>query len=279
MNLQTLNPMRVASRVHRIPGLSLLSPSGNRAARAADIEGFLKCQLLAQRGAAEIAGLMREGWTERQTADLLNTWLQDNRVRGFFHKAFVWFGDRTRFRGVKTYWDYSPSDRVLRENEIFILDVAPILDGYICDIGYTGCFGDNPAYKKAMAFLAEVRAWIPALFSEKARRGGKIWDEIDARIRAAGYDNIHAQYPFAVLGHRVHKVRLKAPEFAFVNFGMQSYWEFFSRGVFGQLLNTNYEGDLTGLWAIEPHIGTPEFGAKFEEILVVDKDGARWIAP
>ena len=31
--------------------------------------------------------------------------------------------------------------RVLRAGEVFILDVAPIFDGYICDIGYTAALG------------------------------------------------------------------------------------------------------------------------------------------
>ena len=277
MNLQSLKLFKSASRLHALPGLSFLSPSANKKAVGTDLAGFLACQELAQRGAREIAGLMREGWTERQAADLLNTWLQDNGVRGFFHKAFVWYGERTRFSGVRTYWDYLPTDRILRAGEVFILDVAPIFDGYIADIGYTATLGDNPELKEAQRFLAEMRVWIPELFSAAGARGGAIWDSIDARIREAGFDNIHAKYPFAVLGHRVHRVRLKAPEIAIINFGVQSYWEFLSRGLFGQLLNSNYDGALTGLWAIEPHIGTPAFGAKFEEILVVDDEGARWL--
>jgi Xaa-Pro aminopeptidase len=270
---------KVASRVPSLPGLGLLSPSANRKTRDRDLAGFLACQRLAQKGVREIAGLMREGWTERQAADLLNTWLSDNGVRGYFHKAFVWYGERTRYRGVKNYFDYLPTDRVLRAGEVFILDVAPIFDGYIADIGFTAALGDNPELEKAQKFLGDLRDWIPQLFSDRALRGGKMWELIDTAIKDAGYDNIHARYPFAVLGHRVHRVRLKAPEVAFINFGFQSYWEFLSRGLFGQLLNGNYSGDLTGLWAIEPHIGTAEFGAKFEEILVVDAAGARWLDP
>ena len=269
---------KFASRVHALPGLGLLSPSANRKTEEADLAGFLACQQLAERGSREIALLLREGWTEHQAADLLNTWLQDHGVRGFFHKAFVWFGERTRYRNVKTYWDYLPSDRVLRPGEVFILDVAPIFDGYIADIGYTAALGVNPDVQKGLNFLENLRSLIPGMFAAAGAKGGAIWDAIDAQIRSAGYDDIHAQYPFAVLGHRVHRVRIKAPEVAFINFGIQSYWEFLSRGLFGQLLNTNYHGSLTGLWAIEPHIGTPQFGAKFEEILVVDEDGARWLA-
>jgi hypothetical protein len=79
----------------------------------------------------------------------------------------------------------------------------------------------------------------------------------------------------------VHRVKSEAALPALVNFGWQSYWEFLSRGLFGQLLNGNFAGDLTGLWAIEPHLGTTgpcAFGAKFEEILVVEGGKAHWLA-
>ncbi len=62
-----------------------------------------------------------------------------------------------------------------------------------------------------------------------------------------------------------------------INFEWQSYWSLLSRGLFGQLYNENFEGDFTGLWAIEPHLGANTFGAKFEEILVVTKEKAYWL--
>ena len=36
------------------------------------------------------------------------------------------------------------------------------------------------------------------------------------------------------------------------------------------LLNEEHQGNLTGGWAIEPHLGGDGFGCKFEEMLVVD---------
>jgi Xaa-Pro aminopeptidase len=268
--------MSLASKVASLPGLSLVSPPATRAPALEDLAGYLESQRLAIAAAKAVAGLLTEGMSERQAADLLNTWLGDHGVRSYFHRAFVWYGERTRFAGVKTYFDYLPSKRVLRPNEAYILDVAPIHRGYICDIGYSGVLGQNAEWDKAQHFLRDLRREIPNLFVGN-NTGGQIWEAIDRRIVDAGYDNVHSMYPFSVLGHRVHKVRAPMPRLNFINFGMQSYWEFLSRGIFGQLLNGDHRGSLTGLWAIEPHIGTKEFGAKFEEILVVDGAGARWL--
>ena len=163
-----------------------------------------------------------------------------------------------------------------QNEDIFILDVAPIYQGYIADIGYTHSLGKNPALEKVKSCLSHFRNRIPELFSGKLT-GSQAWKVIDDEIRGYGYLNIHKKYPFSVLGHRVHETNERFSKIKFLNFGWQSYWTLLSRGLFGQLLNGDFEGDLKGLWAIEPHLGTKYFGAKFEEILVVDEKGATWL--
>ncbi len=277
---QRSTPMKSApnhlSRVSSLPVLRRFSPPAVPSADAKTLAGYLKSQRLAFAAVREVTSLMREGWTEKQAADLVTTYLRDCGVKDFFHYPFAWYGERTRFDKIRTYSQYSPSKRLLLPGEVFILDVAPILDGYICDIGYTSSLGPNPELDKAMTFLDKLRNEIPKLFSSSTT-GSQIWSDIDDTIKKSGYDNIHQKYPFSVLGHRIHHNVLHGPSFRLLNFGWQSYWEFLSRGLFGQLLNANHEGDLSGLWAIEPHIGTSTFGAKFEEILVVDKKKAHWL--
>jgi len=266
-----------ASHFPAIKGLSWLSPPAEIPSEQ-ELKGYKKSQHVALEAVKEVAKIIREGWTEKQAADLLNTYLQDIGVRSFFHRGFAWYGERTRFTGIRKYSDFGPSSRVLLPGEVYILDVAPIYDGYICDIGYTGCLGENLEHKKAIQFLRKLRKDIPLLFTEIAT-GAVIWHKVNERIQAAGYDNIHQLYPFSLLGHRLYRTRWTRGQVGIWNFGWQSFWEIASRGVFGQLLNQNHEGELKGLWAIEPHLGGKGFGAKFEEILMVDSDGARWIAP
>ncbi len=239
---------------------------------AETVAGFRSAQRLAQEAVKEVGAMIREGWTEKQAAELVGTYLGDHGVNGFFHHPFAWFGERTRFYGIRTYAEYSPSKRIILPGEVFILDVAPVFKGFICDIGYTASLGSNPEFQRARAFLEELRAGIPEWIL-----GGDLWRIIDDKIKEKGYENIHQKYPFSVLGHRVHRTSEKARRFKFWNFGWQSYWELTSRGLFGQLLGPQFEGDWVGLWAIEPHLGTQYFGAKFEEILLVTPKGAEWI--
>lgn len=273
--------LRAASRLDSLPLLNKISPAHRELPNEEDKNGFLACQRLAQEGAHEVASLIQEGWTEKRAAGLLETYLKDHGVKAFFHHSYAWFGERARFDGIKRYRDYMASDRIIQPDEVFILDVAAIYKGYTSDIGFTSCLGENPEWKKAQAFLATLREEIPSLFYE-GRKGSTIWEMIDEKIRAAGFENIHQQYPFAVLGHRVHQRLPEKGALKYLNFGWQSYWSIVSRGIFGQLLNRHMEGEMTGLWAIEPHIGTSgkgidRFGAKFEEILVVEPKGAYWL--
>ena len=268
--------LKKVSEISAIPLIEYLSPRANVPPTLLAIEGYLKSQRLSQSAAYEVSGLIQEGWTEIQAAKLLKTFLLDSGVRSFFHHPFAWFGERTRFEGIKPYAQYGPTKRCLQPGEVFILDAAPILNGYISDIGFTCSLGENDRLTMAKQFLSSLRDEIPKLFESKSN-GAEIWNTINQKILDAGYSNIHKKYPFSVLGHRVHETNESLGFLKVLNFGWQSFWTLTSRGFFGQLLNSNHTGDLTGLWAIEPHIGTTDFGVKFEEILVVEHNRVRWL--
>ncbi len=264
-----------ASRINSLPFLSKMSPVANRSYSEDEKLGYATSQKLAQQCAVEIAGMIQVGWTEEHAAQLMEVWLRDHGVKVFFHKPFVWWGDRTRFVGVKNYWNYLPTKRRLVEDEIYILDVAPIVNGFVSDIGFSGCFGESDDFDRGIQFLESLRAELPSL-AVAAMNGDHLWKSIDQRMTASQYENIHATYPFGVLGHRLHR-NTGTIEANFIHFGWQSYWDLLSRGLFGQLLNRDFQGDLRGLWAIEPHIGGRNFGLKFEEILVVEDGKAYWL--
>ena len=272
-----ISPVRKAiSKIEDLPIVSKLSPSGARSHSVVEKSGYLCSQDLAQRCAREVAKLIQPGWSEKETARTMEIWLKDHGVQSFFHKPFVWFGDRTRFAGVRNYRDYQATNRRLQEGEIFILDVAPMVEGYISDIGFSGIIGENHDFDAGLQFLESLRQDIPGLVTT-LNNGAAIWRAIDKKITDAGYQNIHSMYPFGVLGHRVHRSNGRW-DISFLNFGWQSYWEFTSRGIFGQLLDADYQGSMEGLWAIEPHIGGGNFGMKFEEILVVEGGQASWLS-
>lgn len=238
--------------------------------------GFRRAQRLAYQCAEEIGRELRPGWSEKRTARLMDEYLRDHGVKSFFHRSFAWFGDRTRFQNFKHYWTFMPSSRELQETDVIILDTAPIVDQYAGDIGYTFSLQPHSGLKDAQDLLAEFRQVLPEWFSSDATPG-EIWKKVDDRIRERGYDNCHALYPFAVLGHRLHRIPWARLPGVTVPFSLHSYWALLKRGLFPELLSREHTGEKIGIWAIEPHLGGAGFGAKFEEILVVEPGRAYWL--
>ena len=244
-----------------------------------ELEGLRKAQALSYRCAREIARELQEGWTEKQAARLMDVWLRDNGVKAHFHKSFAWFGERTRFDGMTTWFDFLPSARRLKAGDAIILDTSPMVAGYAADIGYATSLGPNSGLDAGKRTLAELRETILKLFSTRGFTGADICEAVVRHIRQAGYEPVHHRYPGAVLGHRLHRMsegwRPPLP----IPFSWQAVSKLLSRGVVPDLLNEEHQGNLMGGWAIEPHLGGRGFGCKFEEMLVVDEKGARWLAP
>ena len=254
---------------------------GDRLATAEALRGFERAQRLAYAAVEEVAGLLRVGMTEREAAQLLADYLRDHGTERYLHRPFAWFGDHARFDGYAGYGDYHPSDRPLALGDAAILDVSPIVDGYIGDVGYTVTVGDNPEVDRARAYLLQLRAELPALFAGPLTPA-EIWAEVNRRIVAAGYDTVHAKYPHCVLGHRVFRVKprtgrsLRLGWRAFGWFSLDTNLAFLRMGP-AAALSPEHQGTKLGLWAIEPHIGWAGGGAKFEEILVVEEHRSYWL--
>jgi len=244
-----------------------------------ELEGLRAAQALSYRCARDIAKELQEGWTEVQTARLMDTYLRDSGVKAHFHKSFAWFGDRTRFDGMTNWFQFLPSDRRLRAGDAIILDTSPIFNGYAADIGYSTSLGPNAKLDQALKTLASLRESILALFTKRKLSGAEICEAVVLHIRQAGYEPVHHRYPGAVLGHRLHRMTEAWRPPLPIPFSWQAVTKILSRGVVPDLLNEEHQGNLLGGWAIEPHLGGDGFGCKFEEMIVVDEKGARWLAP
>lgn len=259
----------------------------------ADLDGFRRAQQLAYRCAEAIAGDLKPGITERQTAQRMKSWLQDHGVREWFHQPFAWFGDRTAFRGLigfKPLQGFNPAFypglRRLEEGMPYILDCAPTLQGYSADIGYAGCLGSNPILDRLQDDLMLHRELILRLIRE--RRGmAEVSRAVDALCSRQGVEPRHHAYPFSVLAHRVEQLPDdQQGHLSLLNFGVRNV-----RGLLGSIAQGQRDGwsplwssdarsnhaPIPGLWAVEPHLGFRGVGAKFEELLVITEDDAWWL--
>ena len=108
--------------------------AGLRQTDPVDLAKFREVQQLAYAAAQAVAESLESGVTEKQAAQRIREYLLDRGVEDWFHTPFAWFGDRTAFRGFRLPLQFFPSNRALEEHMPFILDCAPVLDGYVADI-------------------------------------------------------------------------------------------------------------------------------------------------
>jgi Xaa-Pro aminopeptidase len=251
----------------------------------AELDRFARVQQLAYRCAEQTAASLEPGVTEREAARRLGRALRDAGVEDVFHVPFAWFGDRTAFTGFRLALQFFPTNRRLEQGMAFILDCAPIIDGYTADIGYSGSLGTNRVVDAILDDLAEHRALILREVRERRPFAG-IYAHVDALAARQGYDCRHKVYPGRVIGHEVWRETGGLPRLVAGGFGIRSL-----RTLRRELMRGRREGwsplwaggrasehaPHPGLWAVEPHLGFRGTGAKFEEILVVTEEDAFWL--
>lgn len=252
-----------------------------------DLQKFKELQALAYKCAQETAEWLDPGVTEKQAAAELRRRLKRDKVEDFFHVPFAWFGDRTAFRGFKVPTQFFATNRKLEEGMPFIVDCAPIIDGYTADIGYGGVLGHNDTWDKIDDDLSKLR---PLILEEVRSRKtlDEVYKEVDRAITAAGNDNRHQVYPGRVIGHQVtRQSKVFGPTgMTVMGFGIRTI-QTLGRELMLETVHhrsplwadsrMSRHAPTPGLWAVEPHIGNGPVGLKFEELLVVTEDDVYWL--
>jgi len=250
------------------------------------LDDFRAVQQLAYESAEAVAATLEPGVTEREAARRLRTRLEAHGVDDWFHLPFAWFGDRTAFRGFKVPLQFFPTDRRLEEGMPYILDCAPVVRGATADIGYSGALGTNAISEQIQDDLAAHRELIVELARER-RTLRAIYQEVDRLAARQGFENRHRAYPGRVIAHEVRALRPTRGHGLVAGFGVRHLRSLGRSIIVGQrqgwspLWADGRRSDhppRPGLWAVEPHFGFRDVGAKFEELLVITDDGdAFWL--
>jgi len=245
-----------------------------------ELARFRRAQRLAFECATRVEAEAREGMTERDLAARLGALLAEAGVRHLFHAPMAWVGERTELGDGWSETDFMPTDRRHEAGLPVILDVAPIVDGFVADVAYTFAVGPCPELDATLDDLAVLRALVP-----RAIRAGLTLADTYALVgdllAERGYAARHARYPLGILGHRVARLAPGAGDGSFPGaFGPAALVFLGADGGPSPLWNGSaacVRRPEPGVWAVEPHLGRGGVGAKLEEILVVTDDDAWWL--
>ena len=221
-----------------------------------EVEAVKKAVKIASLGFAAAQDAVEPGITEAEITAIIESAIltqgtgknEAKLSRGF---PAVYSGPRSAIQ--YTHWACS-SGRVVQENEIVIMELGSVTDGYWCDLTRHACAGKPPeeALKIYEILLEAQRRGI-----EVAKPGvpiGEIDKACHAYVAEAGYGDY---FPHAS-GHGVGFNYHEGPP------NHQAFQEPLEEGM---------------LLCVEPGIYLPgEFGIRPEDIILITKDGAEFIS-
>ena len=248
-----------------------------------ELQHFRRFQRLSFQILEDTALGLRVGDSEEATVRKLRKAFHKAGAHKYFHVPVALFGERSAYPGDFGPFEALATARVLQEQDTVILDAAPIFDGYTVDTSHAFNFSNSEAFDRIDRELPILRDLIARSVNDGDMFQQIAWD-VDDYIRERGFENCHRKHIGAVLGHLVTKATSqRLASWSYKGLAVKQVSWFLARSRFsGTTPNWNHTNackDVAphGLWAVEPHLAEGTVGAKFEEILIIDEDGARWL--
>ena len=248
-----------------------------------ELQNFRRYQRLSFQILEDTALGLKVGDSEEATARKLRKAFHKAGAHNYFHVPVALFGERSAYPGDFGPFEALATARVLQEQDTVILDAAPIFDGYTVDTSHAFNFSNSEAFDRIDRELPILRDLIARSVNDGDMFQQIAWD-VDDYIRERGFENCHRKHIGAVLGHLVTKATSqRLASWSYKGLAVKQVSWFLARSRFsGTTPNWNHTNACKsvaphGLWAVEPHLAEGTVGAKFEEILIIDEDGARWL--
>lgn len=231
-----------------------------------NIEGYVAARRFAKELGEEIAGRIKVGMTERDVEKLAGEVFRAHDVNQHWHMPVIGVGKGTsKLRnsfalGTGLITRYF---RKVKENDIVLIDIAPVHNGYPGDYTTMHVLGKNPEFEKFVSYAQDVAIEI----AKKITYDMIIRDafKMSERLIKSRKKYTLAFPPFIFLGHRLIRIppnwqKLPEPGLMYLLLG---------KG--GSFLKPGSNNLMDGLWIIEPYLLHDKYGAKFEVLLLIDE--------
>jgi Xaa-Pro aminopeptidase len=188
-----------------------------------------------------IARAVRPGMTQRQAGDAAQALLERMGMDRLWHRTLVRFGEET----LKTFHGAIDPDLVLRERDIFFIDIGVVWNGHEGDAGDTFVIGDDPDHLACAQAARDLWNDVSVRWREDKLSGEALYAHAARRAEAMGW-----RLNLEIKGHRVCDFP-------------HAIYRAGSLGDFGLCPSS-------GLWILEIQIAHPTkpFGAFYEDILI-----------
>jgi Xaa-Pro aminopeptidase len=220
--------------------------------KQASLEGvgpaFTKEQMLKMRAKTRaiintIPTFVRPGMVEEDAVAQAKELLAANDMVRGWHDVYVRFGTNT----LKTFGEASDPGIVLKENDIFLIDIGPVWEDWEGDGGDTFVLGDNEDMKRCAADARKLFHEVRHEWENTGKSGKELYDFAIEEARALGWE-----LNMDLSGHRLS------------DFPHAAIYD-------GPMADVDFKPSPL-LWVLEIHIRHPTagYGAFYEDMLLDD---------
>ena len=191
----------------------------------------------------EIASRCKPGMVEEDAVEMAKDILAGHGMVQGWHGVYVRFGTNT----TKTFEAPSDPGIVLGEDDIFLIDIGPVLDKWEGDGGDTFVTGSNPAYAKCAQDARTLFHMVRKKWAKEGATGKLLYDFATEEAQKVGWE-----LNLDLGGHRLS--------------------DFPHMAIYEGPMNTLDFTPSPLLWVLEIHIRDPgmKFGAFYEDMLLDD---------
>jgi Xaa-Pro aminopeptidase len=232
-----------------------------------DLEGYLAARSFTRAIGDEIVSKIKVGMTEKEAEEVASEVFNKNDIKQHWHMPIIGVGEgstklKSAYALISSY--FTKHTRILRENDIVLIDIAPVYNGYPADYTINHVMGHNPDIEALASYAREVSIKIAGHLKEEMIVADVFhWAQ---ELIGKNPDYTLAYPPFISMGHRLCRIPplwQKFPEAGL------NYLLFKTRGPFITSSNNTL---MNGLWTIEPYLIHKERAAKFEELVYIGKE-------
>ncbi len=232
-----------------------------------DLEGYLAARNFARLLGKEIARNIKAGMNEKEVEDIASEIFKSHGVRQHWHMPIIGVGEgSTKLRSMYALMEgyMTRYGRILKENDIVLIDIAPVYNEYPSDYTTNHVIGHNSDLEALAAYAKDVSCQIAGY----VRKGMVVADVFDyaKRLIQANSKYTLAYPPFISMGHRLCRI---PPAWQNLPEPGLTYLLLRARGPF---ITSGNSTPMSGLWVIEPYLMQQERAAKFEALVFVGEE-------
>lgn len=130
-----------------------------------------------------IADRVRPGQTEKDIEEIANKLFVEYGAEKKWHPSKLRFGVNT----LKSFREVSEPNVVLKENDIFFVDIGPVFYGHEGDCGKTFTLGNNPEHQAVVSASEEIFHEVKNCWEETGKSGKELYQFAQEAAKKRGY--------------------------------------------------------------------------------------------